>query len=176
MRKLKLKELGRKTTEEYKSADKLQVTVVLDNLRSAHNVGSVFRTADCLALERIILCGITAIPPSNDIRKTAIGATESVSWQQEKDIVTAVATLKEKGYKILGIEQTTESKELSEIDFRLYDKIAIILGNEVEGLNESILHLLDQAIEIKQFGTKHSLNVSVCAGMVLWEVSKQIRS
>lgn len=176
MRKLKLQELGRKTKEEYRSSEKLKVTVVLDNLRSAHNVGSVFRTVDCMAMERIILCGITAIPPSNDIRKTAIGATESVNWEHKKDIYTTVNSLKAEGYTVLGIEQTTESKDLSQIDFTSYDKIAIVLGNEVEGLNENILPLLDQAIEIKQFGTKHSLNVSVCTGMVLWEISKQLRS
>lgn len=176
MRKLKLKELGRKTKEEYSSAEKLKVTVVLDNLRSAHNVGSVFRTVDCLAMERIILCGITAVPPSNDIRKTAIGATESVEWHHYEDIVEASKFLQSEGYTLIGIEQTNQSIELSDLKFKSYDKIAIVLGNEVEGLDERLLPVLNVAAEIKQFGTKHSLNVSVCAGMVLWEISKQLRS
>ena len=171
MRKLKLDELNRLSIEEYRISIKLAITVVLDNIRSAMNVGSIFRTADAFAIEKIILCGITATPPHREITKTAIGATESVEWEYEKEIVIAVNKLKSQNYTLIGVEQTSESKTLGSTIIQ-DEKIAIIFGNEVEGISDEILPLLDDCIEIPQFGTKHSLNVSVCAGIVLWEVAK----
>jgi len=175
MRKLKLEELHRDTVETYQEKPKLQVTIVLDNVRSGHNVGSVFRTCDAFAFERISLCGITPRPPHKEINKTAIGATLSVDWVHHPDVVTAVQSLKDIGYRIYGIEQTTDSVSLQDVTFPTDTPIAIILGNEVNGISDTVLPLLDQAIELDQYGTKHSLNVSVCAGIVMWEVSRSRR-
>lgn len=175
MRKLSLDELERCTVEEYKTKPKLNLVIVLDNIRSAHNVGSFFRTADGLGLERIMLCGISAQPPHKEINKAAIGATNSVDWAYIKDIKTAIQQLIGDGYKILGIEQTDSSVHLKEIQLAESNKYAVVFGNEVEGLSDSILDLLDQAIEIEQYGTKHSFNVAVCGGMVLWELARQLR-
>lgn len=169
-RKLKLEELGRKSIEEYKSTEKLPIIVVLDSVRSALNIGSVFRTADAFAIKEIILCGISATPPSREITKTAIGATESVQWSYEKDIKDTVQKLKANGYLIVGIEQTDNSVFLQDISHE-QEKIAVIFGNEVDGINDEILDDLDLCIEIPQYGTKHSLNVSVCAGIVLWTLT-----
>jgi len=176
MRKLQLHELGRHTKDSYQKADKLKITVVLDNIRSAMNVGSIFRTVDGLGLEKIILTGITSQPPHKEINKTAIGATESVEWEYAESILEVTQNLKKKGYLILGIEQTDVSLELQNHKAESNQSLAVILGNEVNGLSDAILPLLDQAIEIPQFGTKHSFNVAVCAGMVLWELSKQMRN
>lgn len=175
MRKLKLEELNRDTVASYQGKSKLRVTIVLDNVRSGHNVGSVFRTCDAFAFERILLCGITPRPPHKEINKTAIGANLSVDWEHQADVVTAVNLLKTEGYNIFGIEQTTESLSLQDVQFPSDQPIAIILGNEVNGISEEILPLLDQAIELDQYGTKHSLNVSVCAGIVMWEVNRALR-
>lgn len=172
MRKLKLDELNRLTVEEFKISDKRPVVVVLDNIRSAMNVGSIFRTADAFAIEKIVLCGISATPPSREISKTAIGATESVAWEYTSNIAEAVATLKAQGYEIAGIEQTDRSIKLDESLIH-GEKIAIVFGNEVDGISDSILDQLDMCIEIPQYGTKHSLNVSVCAGIVLWELARR---
>lgn len=175
MRKLNLDELNRNSVAEYKLQDKLKVTVVLDNIRSAHNVGSFFRTVDGLALEQIILCGISAQPPHKEIHKAAIGATKSVDWKYFQKVETAIEQLAEEGYKILGVEQTDNSVKLSEIQLSDDHAYAIVFGNEVSGLSDTILDSLDQAVEIEQFGTKHSFNVAVCGGIVLWEISNQLK-
>ncbi len=175
MRKLTLNELGRQSLSDYKQAEKLSITVVLDNIRSAMNVGSIFRTMDGLGLERLILTGITARPPHKEINKTAIGATDSVDWEYIDSVEECVRHLKQEGYTILGIEQTDASIGLDTYETSADPKIAVVMGNEVKGLSDSILPLLDKAIEIPQYGTKHSFNVAVCAGMVLWELSKQLR-
>ncbi len=176
MRKLKLEELNRLSLSAYAEAPKLPVAVVLDNVRSALNVGSVFRTVDGLGLQEIYLCGITSRPPHKEISKTAIGATHSVQWQYFESLATAIEDLKSKGYLVLGIEQTNESQSLETYKFSSDRDIAIVLGNEVEGISDEILDLLDASIEIPQYGTKHSFNVSVCAGMILWEISRQLRT
>ncbi len=175
MRKLKLDELNRLNLEDYKAADKLPVTVVLDNIRSAFNVGSIFRTCDGLGFHKIILTGITARPPHKEINKAAIGATESVDWEYHPDIVEYVTSINDNSL-ILGVEQTDDSMMLDKLHIDTNGKhIYLLLGNEVEGLNDELLPLLDHAIEIEQFGTKHSFNVAVCAGMVMWELSKMMR-
>jgi len=174
MKKLKLHELGRASVEEYKDAQKLPLVVVLDNIRSAMNVGSIFRTSDAMGIEQVCLCGISACPPNKEITKTAIGATESVDWKYFKESSEAIQYLKEEGYKIYAIEQTSESVEL--LDFKMEsEKIAVVLGNEVMGVDSDILPLLDGAIEIDQFGTKHSLNVSVCGGIVIHHFASNMR-
>lgn len=175
MRKLKLQELNRLSAEEYVSLEKLDVTVVLDNIRSAHNVGSIFRTMDGFAFEKLYLCGITAKPPHKELHKTAIGSTQTVSWEYNENIVDTLNHLKSEGYKLVGVEQIDQSESLQTIDFNFKQPYAIIFGNEVNGLSDSILALLDMAVEIPQYGTKHSFNISVCAGMVMWEISKQLR-
>jgi len=171
MRKLKLEELGRLSVEDYQKVAKVPVVVVLDNIRSAMNVGSVFRTADAFAIEKIVISGISATPPNREITKTAIGATESVLWEYVKDISEALVFLKAGGYTIVGIEQTDHSIKLGS-PLPKSEKIAVVFGNEVEGISDIILEQLDYCIEIPQYGTKHSLNVSVCAGIVLWELTK----
>ncbi len=175
MRKLKLDELDRLSVEEFKTSLKIPVVVVLDNIRSAMNVGSIFRTADAFAIEKIIICGISATPPHREITKTAIGATESVSWEYKSSIEETVTLLKNIGYTIMGIEQTDSSVLLGESLIH-FDKIAVIFGNEVEGISDVIIHQLDLCIEVPQFGTKHSLNVSVCAGIVLWELMQKFKN
>lgn len=174
MRKLKLEELNRLSVSEFQSKQKIPVIAVLDNIRSAVNVGSVFRTADAFAIEKIILCGISATPPNREITKTAIGATESVLWEHIASIKDAVAKLKADGYTIIGIEQTDQSISLDKYDYS-FEKIAVIFGNEVDGISDEILEDLDLSIEIPQNGTKHSLNVSVCAGIILWELSNRMQ-
>ena len=175
MRKLKLKELGRLDIESYDATPKVPIVVVLDDIRSAYNVGSIFRTSDAMAIERIVLCGITAQPPSREITKTAIGATESVAWVYEQHVDQALQSLKAEGYTILAIEQTTESVELLSY-VPSNEKIAIVLGNEVKGVSEDALALADQAIDLAQYGTKHSLNVSVCGGIVIHHFSELFRA
>ena len=174
MRKLSLKELNRLSVSEYKAADKTPIVVVLDNIRSALNVGSVFRTADAFALEGVRLCGITAQPPHREITKTAIGASQSVDWQYVENVVDAVQQLKDEGYQILGVEQTDSSVMLHDFSIETNQKYAIVVGNEVKGVHKDVLPLLDACLEIPQFGTKHSLNVSVCTGMVLWEMVRKM--
>ena len=175
MRKLKNSELKRLSVDEFKAADKMPVIIILDNIRSLNNIGSVFRTADAFRIEEIHLCGITACPPHREIHKTALGATESVAWKYYENIISSVKELKDSGYIICGIEQTTESIDIEELDINIKQKIAIIFGNEVNGINDSIIGMLDQCVEIPQFGTKHSLNISVCAGIILWEFFKKFR-
>ena len=175
MRKLKLDELNRLSNEEFKATAKIPVALVLDDIRSALNVGSIFRSADAFAIEKIFLCGISATPPHREINKTAIGATESVSWQYFKDRKALYANLLADGYRIIAIEQTNESVPLSEFVFDKAEKIALILGNEVDGVHIDWIDRINTAIELEQFGTKHSLNVSVCAGIVLFYFSLKYR-
>jgi len=172
MRKLKLEELGRVGIEEFKQLEKIPVVIVLDNIRSAMNVGSFFRTCDAFKIEKIYLCGITARPPHKEILKTAIGATNSVEWEYYGNISDVVTLLKKEDYKVIGIEQTDQSIPISNYKVDLLSKYAITFGNEVQGLSEDILPMLTAAIEIPQYGTKHSLNVAVCGGIVLWAFSQ----
>jgi tRNA G18 (ribose-2'-O)-methylase SpoU len=168
MRKLKNSELNRISPGEFKKAEKLPVVVVLDNIRSLNNTGSFFRTGDAFRIEEIVLCGITATPPHREIHKTALGATESVDWRYFKNTVDAINDLKKKGYSIIAIEQTDEKIFLHEFDPSEFNKIAFIFGNEIKGVSDEVLGLLDLSIEIPQYGTKHSVNVSVSGGIVLW--------
>lgn len=176
MRKLKLEELGRISVDDFKSLDKIPVVVILDNIRSMHNIGSVFRTSDAFIIERIYLCGITATPPNKEIRKTALGATESVEWEYVKEINELIPELKSDGFKILSIEQTEGSASLSDFKINSNEKYAVIFGNEVDGVQQSVIDQSDFCLEIPQGGTKHSLNVSVCAGIVLWEFYSKVQS
>ncbi len=175
MRKLAIEELCRMTVEEYRAADKLPLTIVLDNIRSLHNVGSIFRTADALRLERLCLCGITACPPSAEIHKTALGAEDTVPWTYHKDALTAVRELREAGYCVLALEQVEGSLKLG--DFRPAPGVphALVLGNEVKGVQQTVVDACTQALEIPQYGMKHSLNVSVSAGIAMWELSRWMR-
>jgi len=162
-------ELNRPTIEEFKEQKKLSITLILDNIRSLHNVGSIFRTADGFAVEKIILCGITGCPPHREIEKTALGATNSIIWEYEKDILHTISSLKEKDYKIIAIEQAESSSYLNDFNPHTFEKYALILGNEVHGVSDEAMKRIDECIEIPQYGTKHSLNVVVSAGIVLWD-------
>lgn len=163
-------ELGRLDKQAFGQVEKNQIVLVLDNIRSMHNVGSAFRTADAFALQKILLCGITAQPPHREIEKTALGATQTVNWEYRQDVKNALTELKEEGYTILAAEQTDESVYLHDFDFSASEKYALVFGNEVEGVSDEALQVADFAVEIPQFGTKHSLNVSVATGIVIWEI------
>lgn len=176
MRKLKNNELNRLSIEEFKASNKTPIVVILDNIRSLNNIGSVFRTSDAFLIEKIFLCGITATPPNKDIHKTALGATDSVSWEYHKDTSDVVKKLKKNDYKIISIEQAEQATMLQDFKTENNIKYAIIFGNEVKGVRQEIVDLSDYCIEIPQFGTKHSLNISVSAGIVLWELFKKIKS
>jgi tRNA G18 (ribose-2'-O)-methylase SpoU len=169
IRKLSMDELGRKSVEEFKQSQKIPVVVVLENIRSAHNVGSIFRTADAFLLEGIYICGYTAQPPHKEIRKTALGADESVYWKHFKNVSEAIIELKERGYKVYAIEQAANSLALQDVEHG-GEKVAVIFGNEVSGVEQATIEICDGCIEIPQLGMKHSLNVSVAAGVVLWEL------
>lgn len=171
MHKLSMDELNRKSVAEFKVAEKNPVIVVLDNIRSMHNVGSVFRTADAFLMEAIFLCGYTPQPPHRDINKTALGATETVDWMYFASTLEAIKVLKQKGYKIFAIEQVEGSISLENFS-QPNEKLAVIFGNEVTGVDADLLPLCDGCIEIPQWGMKHSLNISVAAGIVLWELSE----
>jgi tRNA G18 (ribose-2'-O)-methylase SpoU len=173
MRKLLNKELGRKTIDQYRISDKAPFIVVLDNVRSQSNVGSVFRTADAFLVEKILLCGITSTPPNPDIRKTALGATESLSWEYFEKTTEAIIELKQKGYLIIGIEQVEQSKELQDFVTEKDKKYALVFGHEINGVAQEVIDICDYCIEIPQFGTKHSFNIAVSAGIVLWELSRK---
>jgi len=175
MRKLKLHELNRPTVEEFKTQPKTPIVLVLDNIRSGLNVGSAFRTADAFAIEKIYLCGITAQPPNKEITKTAIGATESVDWVYKKETTEAILALKDAGYRVVAVEQAEGSVELQAFDVQADEKIALVFGNEVNGVSDEAMQLLDAAIEVPQLGTKHSLNISVCVGVVVWELFRNMR-
>ena len=169
MAKLKLDELNRVSVADFKIQDKLPVVVVLDEVRSMHNIGSIFRTSDGFAVEAVYLCGITAQPPHREIEKTALGATQSVDWKYFETTLAALADLKSKGYQLIAIEQASESIMLNDFKPQHSQKYALILGNEVNGVNEEVMKIVDNCIEIPQFGTKHSFNVVVSAGIVLWD-------
>jgi tRNA G18 (ribose-2'-O)-methylase SpoU len=170
MRKLSMEELGRKSVAEFKQSEKNPVIVVMDNIRSMHNVGSVFRTADAFLIEAIFLCGYTPQPPHRDIHKTALGATDTVDWIYFEKTPDAVHKLQEAGYQVYAVEQAEKSIPLNEFRWNKQDKIALVFGNEVEGVNSQVLQQVDGCIEIPQQGMKHSLNISVAAGIVLWEL------
>ena len=175
-RKLKNQELGRTSIDEYKSVEKHRLTVILDNIRSLNNIGSVFRTSDAFLVEQIYLCGITAQPPHRDIQKTALGATESVNWSYFENTASAVHQLKDEGYEIIAIEQTEECVPLNTFTFSKEKRYAIVLGNEVKGVAQEIVDLCDLSVEIPQFGTKHSLNISVATGVVLWQAHTNLQA
>lgn len=174
-KKLKLEELGRIDVETFKKTEKIPLVVVLDNVRSMHNVGAVFRTADAFIVNKIVLCGITPQPPHREIHKAALGATESVDWIYEKNISEALQNLKNDNYKIIGIEQTSTSEIMTDYTINKEEKYALVLGNEVDGLSDEALPIYDTFLEIPQLGTKHSLNVSVCGGIVMWEFFKNLK-
>ncbi|MET3536539.1 RNA methyltransferase [Chryseobacterium limigenitum] len=173
--KLKLEELNRIDVETFKKVEKIPLIIILDNIRSMHNVGATFRTADAFLIEKIILCGITPQPPHREIHKAALGATESVDWSYESDINNAISDLKSKGFEIIGIEQTSNSQMITDFTIDKTKKYALILGNEVEGISDEALENIDTFLEIPQLGTKHSLNVSVCGGIVMWEFTKALK-
>ena len=179
-RKLKNNELGRLSQEEFKEAEKINVTVVLDNIRSQHNIGAAFRTSDSFLIEKIILCGCCATPPTAEIHKSALGAEFSVDWEYTKETVDAVSSLKEAGYTIISIEQAEDSIKLQNLEEylianRLDKKFALVFGNEVKGVQQEVVDMSDAVIEIPQYGTKHSLNISVSLGIVLWEFCKILK-
>jgi len=170
MRKLKLNELNRASVAEFKAGEKLPVAIVLDNVRSMHNIGSIFRTADGFAVEKICLCGITAQPPHREIEKTALGATQSINWEYFNDPVQAVNRLRADGYQIIAVEQAEKSIMLQDFTVTPGEKYALIFGNEVNGVSDEVMGVIDACIEIPQFGTKHSFNIVVSAGIVLWDL------
>ncbi|CAM1345777.1 RNA methyltransferase [Tenacibaculum crassostreae] len=175
MRKLKNSELGRKTVEEFKQTDKTPIIVVLDNIRSLNNVGSVFRTSDAFLIEKIYLCGITATPPNKEIHKTALGATESVDWEYVADTIELVKKLQTDNVKVLSIEQAENSTMLNTFTPEINQKYAVVFGNEVKGVQQEVVSTSDICIEIPQLGTKHSLNISVSCGVVLWDLFSKIK-
>ena len=191
-KKLTTAEMGRMNVDQYREADKLPLVVVLDNVRSQHNVGAVFRTADAMRIERVVLCGICCCPPNAEIHKTALGAEQSVDWQYYKDTLQAVRDLQQQGYTVYAVEQAHESVTLEEIAERLtalavlqrsghtgaagHDRIAVVLGHEVFGVQQEVVDQCSQCIEIPQYGTKHSMNVSVTAGIVMYRLSEALRA
>ena len=175
MRKLKITEMGRMNVEEFKASDKMPLVVVLDDVRSMYNVGSVFRTADAFRVAAIYLCGITACPPHPEIHKTALGAEDTVAWQHFDTTTEAIAHLRSAGYTVLSIEQCEGSTLLQHLDLRpMGQRFAIVLGNEVKGVKQEVVNASDACIEIPQYGTKHSLNVSTTAGVLIWECARQL--
>ncbi|RRQ47270.1 RNA methyltransferase [Chryseobacterium sp. SC28] len=175
-KKLKLEELGRIDVDTFKKTPKIPLVVILDNVRSMHNVGAIFRTGDAFLVEKVVLCGITPRPPHREIHKAALGATESVDWIYEQDINVAIKNLKKENFNIIGIEQTSDSQLISAFKIKSDQKYALILGNEVDGISEEALPNIGIFLEIPQLGTKHSLNVSVCGGIVMWEFAKNLES
>ena len=175
MEKLKLDQLNRVSVEEFKTQEKLPVVVVLDNVRSMHNIGSIFRTSDGFSIESIALCGITAQPPHREIEKTALGATQSVDWNYFETTLDAVRSLRKDGYEILAVEQASNSTMLHTFLPATDKKYALILGNEVNGVDEEVMKEIDRCIEIPQFGTKHSFNITIAAGIVLWDFFAKLK-
>jgi len=172
MQKIKNEDLGRKSVDEFKSSRKVPLVIILDNVRSLNNVGSVFRTADAFLLESIYLCGVTGQPPNKEIEKTALGATETVNWMHFSDTKEAVNALRKKNYKIYAVEQVKNSTALDKFNHKKEEALALVFGNEVYGVEQEVIDLCDGSIEIPQLGTKHSLNISVSAGIVIWELAK----
>ena len=177
MRKLDVTELGRIDVEQFKKSRKMPLTIILDDVRSLYNVGSVFRTSDAFRVERIILCGITATPENYlvEIHKTALGAEESVEWTYSKDCVSVVKELNKKGYITIAVEQVEDSIKLDNLVVDKTRRYALVLGNEVKGVNQDVVDICNCSVEIPQYGTKHSLNVSVSAGLVIWEFARQLK-
>jgi 23S rRNA (guanosine2251-2'-O)-methyltransferase len=175
MRKLKNNELERITVDAFKSVKKTPIIVVLDNIRSLNNIGSVFRTSDAFLIEKIYLCGICAIPPNKEIHKTALGATESVAWEYIEDTLTLIKRLKEEKVKILAVEQAENSTKLNTFFPKKDEKYAIVMGNEVKGVQQEVVNVSDICLEIPQLGTKHSLNISVTTGIVLWDLFQKMQ-
>lgn len=175
MRKLKNPELNRLSAEEYKKSEKLPLVVVLDNIRSCNNIGSFFRTSDALLVQKICLCGITATPPNAEIHKTALDAEKTVEWQYFTETEEAVRNLQAEGFKVFAIEQVENSIKLPDFKPFSNEKLAVVFGNEVKGVQQKVVNICNGSIEIPQFGTKHSFNVSVSAGIVLWDISQKMR-
>lgn len=175
-RKLKITELNRISAEEFKKVDKLPLVVILDNVRSLHNIGSVFRTSDAFRVECIYLCGITATPPHPEMHKTALGAEFTVDWKYVNNAVEAVDNLRQEGYVVFSVEQAENSIMLENIQLEQGRRYAVVLGNEVKGVQQEVIDHSDGCIEIPQYGTKHSLNVSVTAGIVIWDLFKQLKT
>lgn len=173
-RKLKLEELKRISVDEFREARKIPLVVILDNVRSQHNIGSVFRTADAFRVEEILLCGITATPPNVEIHKTALGAEDAVTWRYFEDTLKAIQLLKTSGYTVFAVEQAENSTSLGSVTLEKNNKYAVILGHEVHGVQQAVVDTSDGCIEIPQYGTKHSLNVSVTAGIVIWEFFRKL--
>ncbi|UJP65693.1 RNA methyltransferase [Mongoliitalea daihaiensis] len=175
MKKLSMDELNRLSVEEFKKVEKTPIVIVLDNVRSLNNVGSAFRTSDAFLVEKIILCGITGTPPHREIQKTALGATESVNWEYAANTLEAVQRLKNDGYMVCAIEQVDVSVPLDQFEVTKNEKYALVFGNEVFGVEESIISAADRVIEIPQLGTKHSLNISVSLGIVVWDLISKLK-
>ncbi len=174
MRKLKITELNRLSNEEFVAKDKNALIVVLDNIRSLHNIGAIFRTADAFLIEAVYLCGITATPPNTEIHKTALGAEDTVKWKYFKAATDAIKELQDAKYTVIAVEQVANSIPLDKVIINPKNKYAIVVGNEVKGVEQQAINMCNQAIEIPQFGTKHSLNVSIATGIVMWEIFKKI--
>ncbi|RXR29652.1 TrmH family RNA methyltransferase [Flavobacterium piscinae] len=174
MRKLANSELERKNIEEFKQAQKTPIIIVLDDIRSLHNIGSVFRTSDAFLIEKIFLCGITATPPNKEIHKTALGATDTVAWEYQKDVLTVIDQLKVENISVFAIEQVENSVMLNDFEVEKGKKYALIFGNEVKGVSQQAIEKCEGVIEIPQLGTKHSLNISVSAGIVVWDIFKKL--
>ncbi|MBC8753153.1 RNA methyltransferase [Kordia sp. YSTF-M3] len=174
MRKLKNSELSRLSVDEFKSSQKTSIIIILDNIRSLNNIGSVFRTSDAFLIEKVYLCGITAKPPNKDIHRTALGATDSVAWEYREDTLELVQELQEKGVKVASIEQAENAVMLNDFHPSTGKTYALIFGNEVKGVQQEVVSASDYVIEIPQFGTKHSLNISVSAGVVIWDVFSKL--
>lgn len=174
-KKLKVEELNRISIEEFQAAKKIPLVIVLDNVRSQNNIGSVFRTCDAFRVEEILLCGITATPPNTEIHKTALGAEDSVKWRYYQETVQAVRELKANGYTVFSVEQTQNSLSLEKIQIDKTKKYALVLGHEVHGVQQEVIDISDGSIEIPQYGTKHSLNISVATGIVVWDFFKRLK-
>ena len=173
MRKLENNELGRKSVTDFKDAHKTPIIIILDDIRSLHNIGSVFRTADAFLIEKIYLCGITAVPPNKEIHKTALGATETVDWEHQQSVTELISKLKTDGISVFAVEQVQDAIFLQDLEIEQDKKYALVFGNEVYGVNQQAIELCDGSIEIPQLGTKHSLNISVSAGIVIWDIFKK---
>ena len=175
MRKLENKELERKTVDDFKQAEKTPIIIILDDIRSLHNIGSVFRTSDAFLIEKIYLCGITATPPNKEIHKTALGATETVAWEYQKDVLSVIEKLKNESVEVFAIEQVENAIFLQNFEIDKNKKYALVFGNEVYGVNQKAIEICNGTIEIPQLGTKHSLNISVSAGIVVWDLFQKIK-
>jgi len=175
MRKLENKELERKTVDDFKQAEKTPIIIILDDIRSLHNIGSVFRTSDAFLIEKIYLCGITATPPNKEIHKTALGATETVAWEYQKDVLSVIEKLKNENVEVFAIEQVENAVFLQNFEIDKNKKYALVFGNEVYGVNQKAIEICNGTIEIPQLGTKHSLNISVSAGIVVWDLFQKMK-